>query len=89
MATCQLCGEELEKAPAIHDQAKCEKTELLNGRQQISKLKKSIEEWKDAWYQLRDIIGKLWWYHPAIDSEHARAYYQANLKEVQLLNEIR
>lgn len=75
--SCDLCGEVLEEAPAIHDVAKCEKTELLKGRKEIKRLKASIDSWKDAWYQGREIIGRLWWYHPAIDSDAQRAYYAA------------
>ena len=75
--TCQLCGEPLED---IHDLVKCEHTELLKGRVESKKLKQSVEFWKDAWYEGRDIIGWLWWHHPAIDNDEQRAYYQANLR---------
>jgi hypothetical protein len=60
-----------------HDKAKCEHTELINGRKEIKSLKSLLNEWKDAWYQLREIIGDLWWNHPAIDKDESRAYYQA------------
>lgn len=86
---CPLCGEPLEDAPKIHDVAKCEKTELLKGRETIKKLKDSLHEWKygkGGWFDLRDIIGFLWWHHPAIDSDEQRAYYQNNLKELRELN---
>jgi hypothetical protein len=43
---------------------------------EIAALKQSIAEWKDAWFKQRDIIADLWWKHPAIDSDHERAYYQ-------------
>jgi hypothetical protein len=76
---CPLCGEWLEDAPAIHDVAKCENTELLKGRLTIKTLKDSVNSWKDAWFHLREIIGNLWWHHPAIDDDAQRAYYQAHL----------
>ena len=77
---CPLCGEELEDPPAVHDVAKCEKTELLKGRVTIKKLKASVDDWKDAWYGLREIIGRLWWHHPAIHDDKSRAYYQEATK---------
>lgn len=86
---CPLCGEELEDAPAVHDVAKCEKTELEKGRVTIKKLQASLYEWKygtGGWFELRDIIGNLWWHHPAIDNDEQRAYYQNNLKAIRELN---
>lgn len=80
---CPLCGEILEDAPAIHDVGKCENTELLKGRDKIKKLQTSLHEWKygtGGWFELRDIIGNLWWHHPAIDNDDARAYYRSMLK---------
>lgn len=79
---CPLCGDPLQDAPAIHDVTQCEKTELLKGRNKILKLNESLASWKDAWFQLRDIIGKLWWHHPAIDNDEQRAYYQNNLQAI-------
>jgi hypothetical protein len=76
---CLLCGEPLED---IHDLVLCEKTELLKGRATIKRLNESIRSWKDAWFQLREIIGWLWWHHPAIDSDERRAYYQNNLNKI-------
>ena len=75
--SCHLCGENLEDAPAVHDVVICEKTELMKGRKEIKKLKTSIEGWKTAWYQLRTIIGNLYWHHEAIANDGKRAYYQA------------
>jgi hypothetical protein len=60
---CPLCDEPLEDAPAIHDPVKCEKTELLKAREKIKKLTASINDWKDGWFHLRDIIGRLSWEH--------------------------
>jgi hypothetical protein len=78
--SCSLCGEDLEEAPAIHDVAKCENTELLKGRKTIKELRASIEAWKEAWHHYREIVGNLWWYHPAIDSDPQRDYYRNNQK---------
>lgn len=61
--TCSLCNEPLEDPPAIHDKAICEKIELLKGRREIARLKASVNDWKDAWFQLREIIGRLSWEH--------------------------
>jgi len=60
---CHLCNEVLEDEPALHDPVKCEKTELINGRETIKKLKLSLDFWKDTWYSLRDTIGRLCWEH--------------------------
>ena len=79
---CPLCGEPIEDAPAIHDIVKCEKTELIKGRETILKLKDSLSSWKDTWFHQREIIADLWWRHPAIDDDAERAYYQNNLKQL-------
>lgn len=84
---CELCGEPLEEAPAVHDIVRCEKTELLKGRVEIKKLKASVRSWIDAWYQLREIIGNLWWHHPAISNDEQLRYYQNNLKQIAIINE--
>lgn len=60
---CSLCGEPLEEEPAIHDVATCEKTELFKGRETIKKLRAAIDFWKDGWYDLRELIGRLTWQH--------------------------
>ncbi len=76
---CPLCAQPLEDA---HDLAQCEKAELLKGRLEIKRLKESLNGWKDAWFQLREIIGNLWWHHPAIESDKELAYYrQANAQK--------
>jgi hypothetical protein len=49
------------------------------------KLKRSVEEWKESWFQLREIIGELWWHHPAIDNDERRLYYQANLQRLRAM----
>lgn len=60
---CPLCGEVLEDEPAVHDVALCEKTERLKGRETIKKLRASVDNWKDAWYHQRSLIGELGWTH--------------------------
>jgi hypothetical protein len=60
---CSLCGEPLEDEPAIHDVAECEKTERLKGREEIKKLKASIDFWKEAWHSYRSLVGELMWKH--------------------------
>lgn len=87
---CPLCGETLEDEPAVHDVAKCENTELLKGRETISKLRASLHEWKygtGGWFELREIIGKLWWHHPAIDNDDQRTYYQSNLQRLRAMQQ--
>ena len=77
---CPLCGEPLEDAPAIHDPAKCEKTELLKGRETIKKLTTSLYDWKygtGGWFELRDIIGRLSWEHNNCPYER-KTHDQAN-----------
>jgi len=56
-----------------HSQGEC----IDNLISQISKLKTSVSDWKNAWFELRDVIGNLWWNHPAILDDQQRAYYQA------------
>lgn len=73
--TCDRCGEVLE---AYHFLDRCERLEFLRAKKEISKLKSSVELWKDAWHHLRDVIGRLWWNHPAIHNDERRAYYRDN-----------
>jgi hypothetical protein len=73
----------MDDPPAIHDVVLCEKTELLKGRIEIKNLTAAVKSWKDAWYEGREIIGKLWWHHPAIDDDKSRVYYQTNLKTLE------
>lgn len=60
---CSLCGDLLEEEPAIHDPVVCQETELLKGRNSIKKLKEAIDFWKNGWYDLREVIGRLSWQH--------------------------
>lgn len=64
----------------IHDDDLCIGRQLAQAKKEIQKLKASVDAWKDAYRQLRDIIGWLWWHHPAIASDESRQYYQHNLK---------
>ena len=83
---CDLCGEPKEDAPVIHDIGKCELTERLKGREEIKKLKASVKNWQDEWYKYRDLLGGLYFHHPAIDSDTERAYYINNLKTIKEKN---
>lgn len=60
----------------IHDQLLCEKRQLNQLRIENKKLKKAVEFWKDAWYEVRDLLGNLWWHHPAFDTEDRYRYYK-------------
>jgi hypothetical protein len=54
--------------------------ELVDNQKEIKKLKESIYEWKygtGGWFELRDIIGNLWWNHPSIKDDSQREYYQS------------
>lgn len=81
-----------------HDEVACIQTQginivnkltkqLLDANAEIKKLKASVNSWKDYVFELRDIIGKLWWEHPAIASDEQRAYYSGQQDRVAKLNE--
>lgn len=72
---CENCGIPFDDDEP-HDQNVCFK----NLHAQIKKLNGSVLFWKDAWFGLREIIGKLWWYHPAITDDKQREYYQNQVK---------
>ena len=80
---CSRCGEELEK---FHFLDRCEKLELIRARNEIKALKQSISEWKESWLHLRQIIGNLWWWHPAIDNVNEQSYYQTAQQKVKEIN---
>jgi len=80
---CDLCGEPLED---IHDVVECNQKELIKGRLEIKKLKASVKNWQDEWYKYRDLLGGLYFHHPAIDSDTERAYYINNLKTIKEKN---
>jgi hypothetical protein len=75
---CPLCKEPLEDPPAIHDPIKCEHDELIKARVETKQLKQSVSDWKDAWYHQREIFGRIWWHHPAINNDVERSYYQTS-----------
>lgn len=56
--------------------------ELTRLRQENADLKVSVEKWKDSWFRLRDILGRLWWHHPAIEDDAERAYFQLQLRSI-------
>jgi hypothetical protein len=83
---CDLCS---EKLPSDFDgkvcaerYPKCIDKQLENELADNKKLKESVLGWRDAWYELREIIGNMWWHHKAIDNDEYRAYCQANLDEI-------
>lgn len=82
--TCSKCGEIFYAK--YHFLDRCEKLELIRARKEIKILKDSVLSWKDAWFHLREIIGNLWWHHPAIDSDVSRDYYQAASQRVKEIN---
>lgn len=62
--------------------------EVLKLRTETKKLRDSLHEWKygtGGWFELREIIGKLWWHHPAIDNDEKRGYYQQVLLELRAM----
>lgn len=79
---CELCGEDIESCDT-HDIVVCEKTELLKGRIEIKILKDRVKSWQDSWYDLRKIVGNLWWHHPSIADDKVRDYYKNNLNQLQ------
>lgn len=36
---------------------------LVEEDSEVSRLKKSVEAWKNAWFQLRELIGRVTWEH--------------------------
>jgi hypothetical protein len=65
-----------------HDDDLCVGRQFLSAKMEIKKLKASNDAWKEAWFHLREIIGHLWWHHPAITSDNTRVYYQNNLQQL-------
>lgn len=76
---CSKCREPLDQHP---NPLWCLMGEAYYLKQENDSLKKSITSWKDAWYEMRDKLGKLWWHHPALYCDKALAYYRNNLKKV-------
>ena len=75
---CEQCGDVLKdqdakRCPDIHP---CDLRALGKARAEIKKLKTSVDAWKDAWFKSREIIGNLWWHHPAITDDNQREYCQ-------------
>lgn len=66
-----------------HDDDLCIGRQLLAAKTEIKSLKIAVDDWKDAWYKVRGILGHLWWHHPSISSEKSLQYYQNNLKKLQ------
>lgn len=74
---CDKCDEVLTTPGSeCVDISACRDRQLTTALQENDKLKTSVKEWKDSWFQLREGIKWLWWDHPAIASDEQRAYYQ-------------
>jgi DNA-directed RNA polymerase subunit RPC12/RpoP len=43
------------------DVTSCEHRALLKAKQEIVELKASVNAWKDAWYNYRDLVGRMHW----------------------------
>jgi hypothetical protein len=75
---CQQCGDllkdqEAKRCPDIHP---CDLRALDRARTEIKTLKISVDKWKDSWFEYRNLVGQLWWHHPAITDDKQREYYQ-------------
>jgi hypothetical protein len=79
MAKKELCEKCQAPMSDDHTEWSCMERELAALRKECVSLKKTIIFWKDAWFECREIIGKLWWHHPAIDNDEQREYYQQHL----------
>ena len=66
----------------IHDEGMCMARQIKQANKEIDKLKGSVNFWKDAWFEVRARLGKLWWHHEAIDSDEKRGYYIENLNRL-------
>lgn len=73
---CERCGKSIKDNP--HDQEVC--FQVLHA--QIDKLKQSVVDWKESWFNLRTIIGILWWEHPAINNDTQRSFYQNAIEDL-------
>src|SRR5271169_219577 len=60
----------------VHDRDLCIKRQLDAAKAEIKTLKAAVAFWKDAWYEVREIIGKLWWHHPAFEDEKIYQYHK-------------
>ena len=86
---CEDCGYALKwdlLTGGHHDRDLCLGRQFVQVKAENKRLKESVKSWMNAWYELREIIGNLWWHHPAIDNDQKRAYYQAHQKFVRELN---
>jgi hypothetical protein len=58
---CPKCGERLTDDP--HDLMLCRTKERDNLKAENAKLKQSVNDWKDAWFHLRQLVGEMGWSH--------------------------
>lgn len=79
---CISCTHEM-RAESKDDEDLSLSTRLRRAEAEVIKLRDSIGPWKEAWIHQRDVIGWLWWHHPAIDDDKQRAYYQSNLRAIE------
>ena len=80
---CEDCGYALKwdlLTGGHHDRDLCLGRQFVQVKAENKRLKESVKSWMNAWYELREIIGNLWWHHPAIHDDQKRAYYQAHQK---------
>lgn len=84
--TCRKCSAPLVwdmLTGGYHDDDLCVGRQLLQARAEIKKLKESVDSWKDAWFNCRELLGNLHWHHKAIYNDVERAYYQLNLERLK------
>lgn len=82
MPYCMTCNKESKVTSKISkDRSYSGQIGFFNS--EILKLKQSIRDWMDGWYELREHIGNLWWHHKALDNDEERAYYQNNLNRLK------
>jgi hypothetical protein len=79
---CSLCerGSAEEIVDKWHTKESCQEREIMWLKYKLRKAEDRANQFVDAWYDLRKIIGYDWWHHPAIDNDEKREYFQNNLK---------
>lgn len=88
---CKQCGKEHEHKlnnGLCEDVIFCLTLALQRSQSENQLLKKRIEVWKNGWYEGREILGKLWLHHPAIDNEEERTKYRQLRRNNQVVNEM-
>jgi hypothetical protein len=83
---CELCNEELPAdfiGKVCADKFQCLGREVELVKAENKKLKLAVKFWNEAWFEGRDILGWLWWHHPAIHNDEQRIYYQNMTKDIK------